>query len=128
VHEQLQRLAEASELPNVTLQILPLAGPKRLAVDSFQILQFGQAHETKLHDVVSTESLSNYLTVEGETDTYEFRLAFEHLAQESLGPEESREFVLRLARQLWGLPAGFGLSGIPAHDAVELTRKGIYER
>jgi transcriptional regulator with XRE-family HTH domain len=107
MHEQLQRLAEDSELPHVTLQILPLDGPKRLALDSFQILQFGRAHETQLHDVVSTESLRNYLYVEGETDTYEFRLAFEHLAQESLGPKESREFILRLARQLWELPAGF---------------------
>jgi Domain of unknown function (DUF5753) len=55
-------------------------------------------------DVVSTESLLNYLYVEGETDTYEFRLAFEHLAQEALDPEESRELIVRSARQLWELP------------------------
>ncbi len=55
--------------------------------------------------MVSTESLTNYLYVEGETDTYKFRLAFEHLAQEALHPDESREFVLRTAQQLWELPA-----------------------
>jgi transcriptional regulator with XRE-family HTH domain len=106
MHEQLLHLAAASELSNVVLRVLPLQGPKGLAVESFQVLQFGTAHETQLHDVVSTESLGNYLHVEGETDTYEFRRAFEHLAQRALGPEESREFVLRIARQLWELPAG----------------------
>lgn len=108
MREQLQYLATAAELPNVTLQVLPLEGPKGLALDSFQILRFGKAHETQLHDVVSTESLRGYLYVEGETDTYEFRRAFEHLAQETLGPEQSREFILRTARQLWALPAELG--------------------
>jgi transcriptional regulator with XRE-family HTH domain len=106
MHEQLQHLAEAAKRPNVKVRILPLAGPKRLATDSFQPLQFGPARETSLHDMVSTESLTNYLYVEGETDTYEFRLAFEHLAQEALDREESQELVLRTARQLWTLSAG----------------------
>jgi transcriptional regulator with XRE-family HTH domain len=123
MYAQLQHLVEVSELPNVRLQVMPLAGPKRLAVDSFQILQFGQAHETPLHDVVSAESLRDYLYVEGETDTYEFRLAFEHLAQDALGPQESREFVLRTARQLWALPAGLGKSDISSHPAMESARK-----
>lgn len=103
MREQLLHVADVAKRPNVTLRILPLAGPKRLALDSFQILKFGQAHETPLHDVVSAESLINYLYVEGETDTYEFALAFEHLAQESVEPEESRDFVLRAARELWAL-------------------------
>jgi transcriptional regulator with XRE-family HTH domain len=103
MHAQLQRLVEVSKLPNVRLQILPLAGPKTLAVDSFRLFQFGPAHGTSLHDVVSTESLSNYIYVDGEADTYEFRLAFEHLAQESLDPEKSRELITRIAGQLWSL-------------------------
>jgi hypothetical protein len=101
MYEQLQHIAVASELPNVTLQVQPLDGPKGLAVESFQVLAFGTAHETQLHDVVCTETLGNYLYVEGETDTYEYRRAFAHLAQEALGTEESREFVMRTARQLW---------------------------
>jgi len=108
MYEQIQHLAEVVEQPNVTLQILPLAGPKALALDSFEILRFGQAHDTPLHDVVTAEGPNNHLYVEGEIDTYEFALAFEHLAQESLSPEESREFILRTARQLWALPAGLG--------------------
>jgi transcriptional regulator with XRE-family HTH domain len=110
---QLQHLAEVAKRPNVKLRILPLAGPKGLALDSFQILKFGEAHETPLHDVVSAESLINYLYVEGETGTYEFVLAFEHLAQESLEPEESRELVLRIAEQLWALTAALGRTRCP---------------
>jgi transcriptional regulator with XRE-family HTH domain len=103
MYEQLQHLAEASKLPNVTLQVLPLAGPKGLALDSFQILQFGKAGETqtKFHDVVSAEVVQSYLYVEGETDTFEFKLAFEHFTRDALGPDESREFILRSAQQLW---------------------------
>jgi transcriptional regulator with XRE-family HTH domain len=122
--EQLQHLVEVSDLSNVTLQVLPLTGPKGLAVDSFQVLAFGRAHETQLHDVVSTEGLRNYLFVEGETDTYEFRRAFEHLGREALGPVESREFILSIALELWTLPPGRRVSGIPVPIELEQTREG----
>jgi transcriptional regulator with XRE-family HTH domain len=101
MHAQLQRLADVFELPNVTVQIQPLRRHHGLAVDSFAILQFGKAHETMLHDVVSVEHLNNELYVEGDTDTYKFRLAFDHLAEESLSPLESRELILTIDRQVW---------------------------
>jgi transcriptional regulator with XRE-family HTH domain len=97
---QLKRLADIAELPNVTIQVLPLNRNHALAVDSFAILQFGRAHETTLHDVVSLEHLSNELYVEGDTDTYQFRLAFSHLAEESLSAEESRELLLTTASRM----------------------------
>jgi transcriptional regulator with XRE-family HTH domain len=98
---QLQRLADASQLPNVTIQILPLQRDHGLAVDSFSILQFGKAHETILHDVVSLEHVSNELHVEGDTDTHQFRLAFNHLTEESLSPQDSRDLILTVSRQVW---------------------------
>jgi transcriptional regulator with XRE-family HTH domain len=97
--EQLQRLVEASDLPDISLRILPLGKSQRLAVDSFSILHFGEEHETSLHDVVAAEFLSSKLYVEGETDTYEVRLAFEHLAKESLTPGESRDLILHTVQQ-----------------------------
>jgi hypothetical protein len=98
---QLQHLAAVSELPNVTIQILPLSRNHGLAVDSFSILRFGQATETMLHDVVSADHLRDELYVEGDTDTYLFRLAFDQLAEESLSPADSREFILATAVQAW---------------------------
>jgi transcriptional regulator with XRE-family HTH domain len=97
---QLQRLADVSELPNVTIRILPLQRNHGLAVDSFSILQFGKEHETALHDVVSIEHLSSELYVEGDTDTHTFRLAFDHLSEESLSLSESRELMLTTSMQV----------------------------
>lgn len=96
MHAQLQRLARAFELPNVTVQILPLNGNHGLAVDSFAILQFGELDEASLHDVVSIDHLSNELYVEGDTDTHQFRLAFRHLSEEALTPRESRDLILAM--------------------------------
>lgn len=101
MHAQLQRLAEQSTLPNVRIQILPFQCSHGLAVDSFSILQFGKAHEAALNDVASIEHLITESYVEGDIDTHTFRLAFDHLADESLGPEESRELILTVASDLW---------------------------
>jgi transcriptional regulator with XRE-family HTH domain len=100
MHAQLQRLADVANLPNVTIRILPLSINHGLAVDSFTIFQFGKAHETVLHDVVSLEHVTNELYVEGDTDTHQFRLAFDHLAEESLSPQESRELILTTSRRV----------------------------
>ncbi len=98
---QLQRLADVSELRNVTIRVLPLQRNHGLAVGSFTILQFGDSDETSLHDVVSIDHLINELYVEGDTDTHQFRLAFKHLSEESLSPAESREMILATSEQLW---------------------------
>lgn len=71
-------------------------------MDSFAILQFGAARETALPDVVSLEHLSNELHVEGDSDAHTFRLAFGHLAAQSLSPRESGEMILATCAQEWG--------------------------
>jgi Domain of unknown function (DUF5753) len=99
---QLQRLADLAELPSVTIRILPLHKSHGLAVDSFAILKFGDAHETTLQNVVSIEHLSSSeLYVEGDNDTNTFELAFKHLEKESLSPLDSRERILTISRQVW---------------------------
>lgn len=103
MYAQLHWLADVSELPNVTVQILPLKRDHGLAVDSFSIFQFGKANDPILHDVVSLEHVSNELYVEGDTDTHQFRLAFNHLAEESLSPQESRELILATSMQMWNM-------------------------
>jgi transcriptional regulator with XRE-family HTH domain len=95
---QLQRLADAAQLPNVRIQILPLRQDHGLAVDSFSIFQFGKAHETMLHDVVNVEHVSNELHVDDDTDTHQFRLAFNHLAGESLSSQDSRDLIVAVSR------------------------------
>jgi transcriptional regulator with XRE-family HTH domain len=102
MYAQLQRLAQAADLPNVTLQILPLSRDHSLLVDSFVILRFGSATGTMLHDVVSQEHLvRSEFSIEGEGDTYLQRLAFKSLAEESLTPPESRDLITQIAQRTW---------------------------
>jgi transcriptional regulator with XRE-family HTH domain len=101
MYAQLQRLVDLSELPNVTIRVLPLKRNHGVAVDSFAILQFGKVHETALHDVVSVEHLSNELHVDVDNDTHAFRLAFDRLARECLTPAESKELILATAAKVW---------------------------
>ena len=84
---QFQQLADRPDLRSVTIQIVPLDTDHGLAVDSFIILEFGD-------DVVSIEHMSKEVYVEGETDTYQFKLAFDHRAEESPTPPESRELIV----------------------------------
>jgi transcriptional regulator with XRE-family HTH domain len=105
MHAQLERLVEVSRLPNVTLRVLPLDGHHPILTTSFAVLRFGEADGAtgaKLRDVVSTEHLSSgELHFEGETDTYQYGLAFASLAEESLSASLSRELISSTARRLW---------------------------
>jgi transcriptional regulator with XRE-family HTH domain len=70
MRRQLERLLEASELPNVTLQVLPFAaGAHPAMVGSFSILRFG---DQELPDVVYLEHLASatYLSKTEEVDRY----------------------------------------------------------
>lgn len=103
MHAQLLHLAEAAELPTVDLRVLPLDAHRAMMEDSFVIFSFGPAGEpAMLHDVVSTESLKSELYVEGEADTYLYRLVFDNLSKTALSPSKSREFITRIADQTWG--------------------------
>lgn len=106
---QLRRLAVVSELPNVTIRLLPFDTHHALAVDGFAILKFGPspekfspaggAHGAMLHDIVSVEHLSNELYIEDDYDINQFNLAFSRIAEMSLPPEQSRERILGVASQ-----------------------------
>ncbi len=99
---QLRHLAEMAQLPNVDLRILPLQSQTSLRADGFVVFGFGSQHETsKLGDVVSTEVAEENLYIEGESDTYIFRLFFRAFAEASLSAENSRMLILETAQRLW---------------------------
>ena len=78
---QLRHLAEMAQLPNVDLRVLPLQSETSLRAEGFVVFGFRPEHETsKLGNVVSTEGAENSLYIEGETDTYIFRLFFDAFA------------------------------------------------
>ena len=106
MHDQLQRLVQEAERPNMTLRILPLNAQHTVFGESFVIFGFGEDAEAMLQDVVSTEQLRSGFTLEGERETYLHRIAFQMLAEASLDPADSKALILETAQSQWsGAPA-----------------------
>ena len=101
MYEQLQRLADEADRPNVTLQILPLNTQHTIFGESFVIFRFGSDDDAMLQDVVSAEHLRNDFSLEGERETYLHRIAFRMLADASLDPASSKELILKTAESHW---------------------------
>jgi hypothetical protein len=101
MNEQLKRLVEVSDRPNVTLRILPLETLHTVFSESFVIFRFGQDSDAILQDVVSAEHLKTDFSVEGERETYLHRIAFRMLSDSALDPAASRELILKTADSYW---------------------------
>jgi transcriptional regulator with XRE-family HTH domain len=113
MYEQLQRLVQEADRPNVTLRILPLDGQHTVSGESFVIFGFGEDSDAMLQDVVSTEQMRSGFILEGERETYLHRIAFQALAEASLDPAESRALILETARSHW--------SGAERHAADDVA-------
>jgi transcriptional regulator with XRE-family HTH domain len=104
MYAQLKHLAKVTQLPHVELRVLPLDRETPLVADSFVIFGFGDpaaGDVGELADVVSTESLKSELYVEGEADTYLYRLVLQRMMDASLSPEDSTRFILDTAQHRW---------------------------
>jgi hypothetical protein len=100
---QLAHLLDMTELPHVDLQVLPLNGNPGLHGSSFTILTFNPRGilGSGPGDVVSIESLHTSLYIEGETDTYLYRLFFQALTKAALPPAETRRFIISTMEHTW---------------------------
>jgi transcriptional regulator with XRE-family HTH domain len=101
MHEQLERLIQEADRPNLTLQILPLGVPHTVLGESFVIFGFGTDSDATLQEVVSTEQLRSGFTLEGEQETYLHQIAFQTLAEAALDPVASRALILETAESHW---------------------------
>jgi transcriptional regulator with XRE-family HTH domain len=104
MYEQLQRLAQEADRPNLTLRILPLDAQHLVFGESFVVFGFRDDNDAMLHDVVVTEQLRNSVTLEGERETHLHQIAFQTLSQASLDPAESRALILQTAESYWSGP------------------------
>jgi hypothetical protein len=89
---QLKRLVDASQLPNVTLQIVPFdAGPHAGMGGSFTLVRFALPDDP---DIVYLEGPSRGPFVEAEEALW-YRDVFEHLTASALSPLQTRERIER---------------------------------
>ena len=87
-------MAEAAELPSVTLQVLPFsAGAYPAPEGAFTVLSFGDLGEP---DLVYIEHPWGATHVERPADVAEARLMFDRLRSEALEPAASVELIERI--------------------------------
>jgi hypothetical protein len=95
---QLGRLAEAIELRNVTLQVVPFSAGAHAAMNgSFVILQF-DAEQDK--DVAYLETITGSLYMDKNVEVERYRMTFERLVASALRPAESAELIAEAAKVL----------------------------
>ncbi len=98
MRSQLKRLLEVTDLPNITVQVLPFAAGAHTATGgAFHILEFPGFADP---DVVFVENLGGNLYVEREADVYRYTVAFDHLRAKALDPDDSRRFIAKAVAQL----------------------------
>jgi transcriptional regulator with XRE-family HTH domain len=91
IRAQLERLIEAAELPNVTLQVLPFgAGAHPAMVGAFSVLRFG---DQELPDVVYVEHLTNALYLDRREDVDQYLHVMESICVRSAPPGKSAEIL-----------------------------------
>ena len=95
---QLERLAEATELPNVTLQVLPLeAGAHPAMVGAFSILRFA---DQELPDVVYLEHLTNAAYLDKRDEVEKYLDVMETICVSSEPPAKTAAFLDKLLNEL----------------------------
>jgi transcriptional regulator with XRE-family HTH domain len=99
MREQLSRLLEFAELPNVDLLIIPLNVPREPVFgESFTLLRFVPAYDVKFPDVLYIDNIRAAEFLE-DSVTYAYRRSWERLRTGALSPGESVERIARAVRE-----------------------------
>jgi hypothetical protein len=101
MYDQLQRLIKECDRPNLSLQILPLAGQHTVIGESFVLFGFEADGDAVLQDVVSTEQMRSGFILEGERETHLHRVAFRTLTEAALSPADSKKLIMDIAESRW---------------------------
>jgi transcriptional regulator with XRE-family HTH domain len=97
MHAQLQRLIERSELPNVTLLVMPDDLGAHAGLDGpFSILQF----ETGARPVVYVECQAGNLYLEKDDDLRRCQQTMNHILAAAPGPEPSLALIRQAAKEM----------------------------
>jgi transcriptional regulator with XRE-family HTH domain len=97
MREQLEHLVELSQLPHVTVQVLPFEmGAHPGILGQYAILEFPDASDSS---VVYIEGVTSDLYLEKANDVQRYTVMYEHLRAQALNVDQSRQFIETIAKE-----------------------------
>ncbi|AZP18511.1 MULTISPECIES: helix-turn-helix transcriptional regulator [Streptomyces] len=95
--EQLEHLIEMSQLPHVTVQLIPFTMGAHPGVSGqYAILEFPDAADSS---VVYIEGVTSDLYLEKAQDVQKYSVMYEHLRAQALNADQSRDFISKVAKE-----------------------------
>ncbi|KNB51470.1 helix-turn-helix domain-containing protein [Streptomyces caatingaensis] len=95
LQEQLKRLLDASEMPNVEVRVMPFAVGMHTGTDgAYTFFHFDEGEP-----VVVIETMTTPFYLEEDTHVVRYESAFNHLREQALGATDSRDFINRLLKE-----------------------------
>ncbi|MBA2947093.1 helix-turn-helix domain-containing protein [Streptomyces himalayensis] len=96
MRDQLEHLVEQSQLPHVTVQVIPFdMGAHPGLNGQYAILEFPDAADSS---VVYIEGVTSDLYLEKANDVHKYSVMYEHLRAQALNVEQSRHFIAKIAK------------------------------
>ncbi|MEN3586223.1 MULTISPECIES: helix-turn-helix domain-containing protein [unclassified Streptomyces] len=97
MREQLEQVAEMSQRPHITVQVLPFDVGAHPGVNGqYSILEFADAADSS---VVYIEGVTSDLYLEKAQDVQKYTLMYEHLRAQALNVEQSRRLIETMAKK-----------------------------
>ncbi|WNO74005.1 helix-turn-helix transcriptional regulator [Streptomyces sp. AM8-1-1] len=96
MREQLEHLVELSQLPHVTVQVLPFDMGAHPGINGqYAILEFPDASDSS---VVYIEGVTSDLYLEKANDVQKYSVMYEHLRAQALNVDQTRAFIADIAK------------------------------
>ncbi|MEV6481278.1 helix-turn-helix transcriptional regulator [Streptomyces sp. NPDC051576] len=97
MRDQLEHLVEQSQLPHVTVQVIPFdMGAHPGLNGQYAILEFPDAADSS---VVYIEGVTSDLYLEKANDVQKYSVMYEHLRAQALNVDQSRQFIADAAKE-----------------------------
>ncbi|MCF3125237.1 helix-turn-helix domain-containing protein [Streptomyces silaceus] len=97
MRDQLEHLVEQSQLPHVTVQVIPFEMGAHPGLNGqYAILEFPDAADSS---VVYIEGVTSDLYLEKANDVQQYSVMYEHLRAQALNVEQSRQLIADIAKE-----------------------------
>ncbi|MFF4170796.1 helix-turn-helix domain-containing protein [Streptomyces sp. NPDC001744] len=95
--QQLEHLLEQSQLPHVTVQVMPFEMGAHPGISGqYSILEFPDTSDSS---VVYIEGVTSDLYLEKAQDVGKYSVMYEHLRAQALNVDQTREFIVKMAKK-----------------------------